>query len=167
MRCRNCIYTLVLPSVQVPSIYDNLKHTQILKVSLRFFLWNQIQNDIYEGVYKFSGLAAWSENCKWYSSLPLVALCIAILWVSLVTFSAITRCVASQRVLIVAVVYFFIDSSGNFWIHPRIYFRVPKKAADILTKRMRTSFSRRTLLHEVSYKSKHLDTSPGVERLKF
>jgi hypothetical protein len=22
---------------------------------------------------KFSGLAAWSENCKWYSSLPLGA----------------------------------------------------------------------------------------------
>jgi hypothetical protein len=26
------------------------------------------------GVYpKVSGLAAWSENCKWYSSLPLCA----------------------------------------------------------------------------------------------
>jgi len=27
----------------------------------------------YEGVSKVSGLAAWSENCKWYSSLPLGA----------------------------------------------------------------------------------------------
>jgi hypothetical protein len=28
------------------------------------------------GVYpKVSGLAAWSENCKWYSSLPLGAVC--------------------------------------------------------------------------------------------
>jgi hypothetical protein len=34
--------------------------------------------------------------------------CIAILWVSLVTFSAITLCVASQWVFIA--VYFFIDS---------------------------------------------------------
>jgi len=25
---------------------------------------------LYEGATKFSGLAAWSENCKWYSSLP-------------------------------------------------------------------------------------------------
>jgi hypothetical protein len=35
--------------------------------------------------------------------------CIAILWVSLVSFAAITLCVASQRVFI-AVVYFVIDS---------------------------------------------------------
>jgi hypothetical protein len=51
---------------------------------------------------KVSGLAAWSENCKWYSSLPL--------WVSLVSFAAITLCVASQRVCIIAIVYFAIDS---------------------------------------------------------
>jgi len=29
---------------------------------------------IYEGVSKRSGLAAWSENCKWYSYLPLRAI---------------------------------------------------------------------------------------------
>jgi hypothetical protein len=45
------------------------------------------------GVYlKVSGLATWSENCKWYSSLPLGAV------VSLF-------CVASQRVFIVVSVY--------------------------------------------------------------
>jgi len=55
---------------------------------------------------KVSELAAWSE---WYSSLPLGA----ILWISLVSFAAITLCVASQRVFIVVVVvvvYFVIDS---------------------------------------------------------
>jgi hypothetical protein len=36
--------------------------------------------------------------------------CIAILWVSLVSFAAITLCVASQRVFVVIVVYFVIDS---------------------------------------------------------
>jgi hypothetical protein len=36
--------------------------------------------------------------------------CIAILWVSLVSFAAITLCVASQRVFIVMRVYFVIDS---------------------------------------------------------
>jgi lipopolysaccharide export LptBFGC system permease protein LptF len=60
---------------------------------------------------KVSGLAAWSENCKWYISLPLGAV------VSL--FAAITLCVASQRVFIViivvvvvvvVIVYFVIDS---------------------------------------------------------
>jgi hypothetical protein len=45
--------------------------------------------------------------------------CIAILWVSLVSFAAITLCVASQRVFIVVGVYFVTTQSGNFWIHPR------------------------------------------------
>jgi hypothetical protein len=43
--------------------------------------------------------------------------CIAILWVSIVSFAAITLCVASQRVF--TVVYFVMTESGNFWIHPR------------------------------------------------
>jgi hypothetical protein len=51
---------------------------------------------------KVSGLTTWSENCKWYN-------CIAILWVSLVSFAAITLCVAYQRVFIVVSVYFVID----------------------------------------------------------
>jgi hypothetical protein len=49
---------------------------------------------------KVSGLTAWSENCKWYNSLPLGA----------VSFAAITLCVASQRVFIGVSVYFVIDS---------------------------------------------------------
>jgi hypothetical protein len=44
--------------------------------------------------------------------------CIAILWVSLVSFAAITLCVASQQVFIV--VCFVMTQSGNFWIHLRI-----------------------------------------------
>jgi hypothetical protein len=46
--------------------------------------------------------------------------CIAISWVSLVSFAAITLCVASQRVFVLVVVYFVMTQSGNFWIHPRI-----------------------------------------------
>jgi hypothetical protein len=46
--------------------------------------------------------------------------CIAILWASLVSFAAITLCVASQRVFIVVSIYFVKIQSGNFWIHPRI-----------------------------------------------
>jgi hypothetical protein len=36
--------------------------------------------------------------------------CIAILWVSLMSFASITLCVASQRVFVVVVVYFVMDS---------------------------------------------------------
>jgi hypothetical protein len=41
--------------------------------------------------------------------------CIAILWVSLMSFSVITLCVASQRVFIVVSVYFVIDSVRKFF----------------------------------------------------
>jgi hypothetical protein len=45
--------------------------------------------------------------------------CIATLWVSLVSFAAITLCVASQRVFVVVSVYFVIDSVRKIWLHPR------------------------------------------------
>jgi hypothetical protein len=40
--------------------------------------------------------------------------CIAILWVSLLSFAAITHCIAFQWVFIVVSI-----QSGNFWIYPR------------------------------------------------
>jgi hypothetical protein len=48
--------------------------------------------------------------------------CIAILWVSLVSFAAINLCVASQRVFIVISLS---TQSGNFWIHPQTTEVVP------------------------------------------
>jgi hypothetical protein len=37
-----------------------------------------------------------------------------------VSFVAISLCVASQRVFVVIVVFYFVmTQSGNFWIHPR------------------------------------------------
>jgi hypothetical protein len=63
---------------------------------------------------KVSGLVAWSENCKWYNSLPLGAVIslFFFFWVSLVSFEAIILCTAAQRVL--------STQSGNFWTHPRM-----------------------------------------------
>jgi hypothetical protein len=46
--------------------------------------------------------------------------CIGILWVIVVSFAAITLCVASQRVFIF-VIYFVMTQSGNFWIQPCIW----------------------------------------------
>jgi hypothetical protein len=45
---------------------------------------------------------------------------IAILWVSIVSFAAITLCVDSQRAFIVVSVYFVMTQSGNFWMLPRM-----------------------------------------------
>jgi hypothetical protein len=42
--------------------------------------------------------------------------CIAILWISLVSFAAITLCVASQRMFVV--VYFVIDSLRKLFVTP-------------------------------------------------
>jgi hypothetical protein len=48
--------------------------------------------------------------------------CIAIFLISLMSFVAITICVASQRVfVVVVVVYLVMIQSKNFLIHPRIY----------------------------------------------
>jgi hypothetical protein len=46
--------------------------------------------------------------------------CIAIFCVSLVSFAAITLCVASQRLIPKVSIYFVTTQSGNFWIHPHI-----------------------------------------------
>jgi hypothetical protein len=42
--------------------------------------------------------------------------CIAILWVSLMSFVAITLCVTSRRV---SIFVYLSTQSGEFWIHPR------------------------------------------------
>jgi uncharacterized membrane protein len=69
----------------------------------------KIKDEMHTRVYpKVSGLAASSDNCKRYSSATRCSR-IAILWVSPVSFAAITLCVAFQWVFIV-VVYFVIDS---------------------------------------------------------
>jgi hypothetical protein len=47
---------------------------------------------------KVSGLAAGSENYKWYSSLPL----------GLGSFVALTLCFASQHIIIIIIIYLFI-----------------------------------------------------------
>jgi hypothetical protein len=39
-------------------------------------MWHRLKNNIKNtrAYPKVSGLAAWSENCKWYNSLPLGAI---------------------------------------------------------------------------------------------
>jgi hypothetical protein len=68
---------------------------------------------------KFSALTAWSENCKWYSSLPIGAILSLFLSQSS-EFFAITLCVASQQVFI-AVVYFVIDSVRKLFDTPSYF----------------------------------------------
>jgi hypothetical protein len=86
-----------------------MKLISIQSASYCHFLQRCFDNRSNTWVYpKVSGLAAWSEDYKRYSSLPLGA-AVSLFWVSLVSFVAIALCVAPQRVF-VFVVYFVIDS---------------------------------------------------------
>jgi hypothetical protein len=75
----------------------------------------------YQGVSKSFRTGSQARELQMVQLFATRCSCIAILWVSLVSFAAITLCVASQRVFIV-IVYFVIDS-GNFWTYPRICVR--------------------------------------------
>jgi hypothetical protein len=75
-------------------------------------------NDVgYEGVSESFQTGRLERELQMLQLSATRCSCIAILRVGLVSFAAITLCVASQRVLIV--VYFVMTQSGNFWIHAR------------------------------------------------
>jgi hypothetical protein len=64
----------------------------------------------YEGVSKSFRSGRLERELQMVKLSATRCSCIAILWVSLASFAAITLCVASQRVFIIAVVYFVIGS---------------------------------------------------------
>jgi hypothetical protein len=82
-----------------------------------------------------SGLAAWTENCRWYSSLPLGAVVsLFCQLVSVVSFVAINLCVASQRVFVV-VFDFVIDSVRKLLGMPSCFERECKEHHQFQKKR--------------------------------
>jgi hypothetical protein len=76
---------------------------------------------IYEGVSKSFRTGRLDLELQIEQLFATNCSCIAILWVSLVSFAAITLCVASQRVFISVSVYFVIDSVRKFLLHPPTY----------------------------------------------
>jgi hypothetical protein len=64
---------------------------------------------VYEGITKSFRTGRLEQELKMIQLCAIRCSCIVILWVILVSFAAITLCVASQRVFIV-VVYFVTDS---------------------------------------------------------
>jgi hypothetical protein len=65
---------------------------------------------VYEGVSKSFRTVRLERELQMVQISATRCSCIAISWVSLVSFVAITLCVASQRMIIIIVIYFFIDS---------------------------------------------------------
>jgi hypothetical protein len=64
----------------------------------------------YEGVSKSFRTGCLERELQIVEFSATMCSCIAILWISIASFAAITLCVASERVFIVFVVYFVIDS---------------------------------------------------------
>jgi hypothetical protein len=83
-----------------------------------------MRSAVYEGVSKSFRTGRLERELQRVQLSTTRCSCIAILWVSQVSFVAITLCVASQLMFIVVSVYFVMPQSGNFWIHPRTVFPV-------------------------------------------
>jgi hypothetical protein len=85
---------------------DYFKHRDIF--TIHTYIHTYIHTNIHKRLYpKVSGLAACSENYKWYSCR---CSCIVILWIILVSFGAITLWRGQQRVIPKVSGYFVIDS---------------------------------------------------------
>jgi hypothetical protein len=73
---------------------------------------------------KVSGLTTWSENRKWYSSLPLGAI-VSLFCESVFQFCCHnTLCCFSMSAIIIIIIIISSTQSGNFWIHPRTYIHI-------------------------------------------
>jgi hypothetical protein len=78
-------------------------------------------SDVYEGVSKSFRTGRLARELKIVQLSATMCSCIAILWVSLVGFAAITLCVASERVfIVVSICISLLTQSGNFWLHSSI-----------------------------------------------
>jgi hypothetical protein len=73
---------------------------------------------MYEGVSKSFRTGRLQRELQIVQLSAIRCSCIAILWVSLVCFIAITLCVTSQQVFIVVSVYFVVDSVRKLLLTP-------------------------------------------------
>jgi hypothetical protein len=76
------------------------------------------QRSLYEGVSKSFRTCSLERELQMVQLSAIRRSCNAILWVSLVSFAAITLYVASQRAFILLFIS-LSTQSGNFWILPR------------------------------------------------
>jgi hypothetical protein len=86
-------------------IYDNGSHKYFFHPEFYY-----VTTGMYEGVSKSFQTGRLERELQMVQLSATRRSCIAILWICLLSFSAIPLCVASQRVFIVVSVYFVIDS---------------------------------------------------------
>jgi hypothetical protein len=84
-----------------------------------FHKWIKLQVDLtYEGVCKSFRTGRLVRELQLVHLSAIRCICIDILWVSLVSFAAITLCIASQRVIPKASLYIFTDSVRKLLVTP-------------------------------------------------
>jgi hypothetical protein len=108
------------PSIH-PSIHTYI-HTSIhpsIHPSIHIYIHTYIHTYNYIGVSKRFRTGRQERELQMVQLSATRCSCIAILWVSLVSFAATTLCVPSQRVLLLLSFISLSTKSGNFWIHPR------------------------------------------------
>jgi hypothetical protein len=84
-------------------------HKTNISISFMANVWEHT-TPIYEGVSRRFRTGCMERELQMVRLSATRCSCIVIVWISLVSFGAITPCVASQRVCIVVSVYFVIDS---------------------------------------------------------
>jgi hypothetical protein len=97
-------------------IIGDLQKISAFRISIGCWLL-YVKLVIYEGVTKSFRTGRLEQELQMVQLSATRCSCIAILWVRLVSFSAIKLCVISQRVFVISV-YFVMTQYGNFWIHP-------------------------------------------------
>jgi hypothetical protein len=75
----------------------------------------------YEGVSKIFRTGHLERELQMVQLSATRCSCIAILWVRIMSFAAITLCVASQRIILKVSYTLLSIQSGNFWIHPVVF----------------------------------------------
>jgi hypothetical protein len=90
-------------------------HGDILKVKQFYTLHCIVIVMTYEVVSKSFRTGRLEEELQMIQLSAIRYICIAILWVSLISFAAITLCVVSQRVFIVVSAYLVIHSDRKIW----------------------------------------------------
>jgi len=90
--------------------YNSMLCSFCLYLASTYFPRNFVTDYIYEGIPKSFRTGRVEQELQMVQLSATTCTCTAILWVSLVSFAAITLCVASQRAFIVVSAKFFIDS---------------------------------------------------------
>jgi hypothetical protein len=130
-------------------------------------------NNTYEGVSKSFRTGSLERELHMVQLSGTRRSCIAILWVSLVSFAAIILYVASQRVFIVVSVYFVINSVRKLFDSPSYVILTSWRKCLVLSFAVRITFRGREEEHQtascrLTYWSKSMATvmTPRFDRYR-